>query len=235
MPRQLGSQTRVAELRRIFRSDQKQLIDAFIARLCVLYEDLRIELFAISADGIPLLDILDPAEENSEPQNRGKYRRYYFLRRSIGTLYEFAEGLRLLGNRPELAQVLATSDADITALWNEAINFFRSKERIIEQVRNDIGGHFGSKAAIYAVAKLTPEAVGKVELRYDRQRLRVGFRLNFAGDIAATAFVRHLPGATVQEKVENFMQGVLAEGYSHATNSADVLAALHLWPRFGHL
>jgi hypothetical protein len=64
----------------MFRSDQKQLIDAFIARLCVLYEDLRIELFAISADSIPLLDVLDPAEENTEKQGRGKNRRYYFLR-----------------------------------------------------------------------------------------------------------------------------------------------------------
>lgn len=57
----LRTQTRIAELRRIFRSNQKRLLDAYIARLCVLYEDLRIELFAISADSIPNLDVLDPA------------------------------------------------------------------------------------------------------------------------------------------------------------------------------
>ena len=56
MPKKLQSQIRVAELRRVFRSDEEQLVDAHIARLCVLYEDLRIELKGVSAASIPLLD-----------------------------------------------------------------------------------------------------------------------------------------------------------------------------------
>lgn len=234
MPRQVSSQTRVGELRRVFRADQKQPFDAFIARLCVLYEDLRIELFAISADSIPPLDTLDPAEENAEKQEIGKYRRNYFLRRSIGTLYEFAEGLRLLEGCPEFASILATSDTETAAVWTGAIAFFRSKESLIKQVRHDIGGHFGSKAAIYAVANLSPKAVSKVQLTYRGPNRRCDPRLHFAGDIAASAFLRHLPGATVHEQVERFLKGVLVEGYRHATNSVQVLLALILWPRFGH-
>jgi hypothetical protein len=128
MPRRLRSQTRIAELRRVFRSDQEQLVDAYIARLCVLYEDLRVELRAVSAPSIPLLDILDPADAHTEAQNVGAYRRHYFLRRSISTLYEFAEGLRLLGDCPEFATILATADQQTAALWDKGIAFFHSQE-----------------------------------------------------------------------------------------------------------
>jgi hypothetical protein len=236
MPGRLSTQTRIAELRRIFRSDQKRLLDAYIARLCVLYEDLRIELFAISADSIPNLDVLDPATEFAEKKEIGKYRRYYFLRRSIGTLWEFAEGLRLLEGCPEFASVVPPSDVEIAGLWKAGADFFQSNEHLLKQVRNDIGGHFGSKAARYAVENLGSTATSKIEMIHHAQKPgRPEFRLNFAGELAASAFVRHLPGATVEEQVETFFQDVLVQGYRHATSSVHVLATLHLWPRFGHL
>ena len=233
----LSTQTRIAELRRVLRSDQKRLIDAQVARLCVLYEDLRIELFAISAESIPLLDVLEPVEENTNKEDVGKYRRHYFLRRSIGTLYEFAEGLRLLAGCPELALLLSTSDADVAEPWSAAVAFFHSKELAIRRVRHDIGGHFGSKAAIYAVENLSPMTTGKIEVRHDyaSAKPRLEFRFHFAGNIAASAFLKHLPGETVQEQVETFMKDTLVEGYHHAMKSVQVLAALYLWPRFGHL
>jgi hypothetical protein len=232
MSRRLRSTTRVAELRRIFRSDEKRLIDAYIARLCVLYEDLRIELFAISADSIPRLDILDPADENSESQNIGKYRRNYFLRRSVGTLYEFAEGLRLLAKCTEFSELMATFDTETAELWKRGIDFFRSKEQLIRDVRHDIGGHFGSKAAIYAVRNLSPK-VGKIEFRYDVRNLPSDPRLHFAGEIAASAFLRHLPGVSVEQQVGGFIKNVLVEGYRHAANCVQIILVLHLWPRFG--
>ena len=231
-----STQTRIAELRRIFRSDQKRLVDAYIARLCVLYEDLRIELFAISADSIPKLDVLDPATEFAEKKEIGKYRRYYFLRRSIGTSWEFAEGLRLLEGCPEFGSVVPLSDIEIAALWKAGADFFQSNEPLLKQVRNDIGGHFGSKAARYAVENLGSTATGKIELIHHAQKPgRPEFRLNFAGELAGSAFVRHLPGASIEEQVETFMQKILVEGYRHASQAVHVLAALYLWPRFGNI
>src|SRR6185295_17600985 len=60
-------------------------ISARIARVCVLYEDLRIEVLAMAEKRISRLD-----------QNGDRFRRLYFLRRSIASLFEFAEALRLL-------------------------------------------------------------------------------------------------------------------------------------------
>ena len=51
-----------------------------LAQMSMLYEDLRIETFALtaSAEEVKLLDYLDP-----------RYRVLYFLRRSIAALLEF--------------------------------------------------------------------------------------------------------------------------------------------------
>jgi hypothetical protein len=151
-------------------------------------------------------------------------------------LWEFAEGLRLLEGCPEFTSVVPPSDVEIAALWKAGVDFFQSNERILKQVRNDIGGHFGSKAAIFAVENLGSTVTSKIEIIHHAQKPgRPEFRFNFAGELAASAFVRHLHGATIEEQVETFMQKILVEGYHHASQSVHVLAAVYLWPRFGHL
>jgi hypothetical protein len=117
-------------------------------------------------------------------------------------------------------------------MWSSATDFFHSKRDLIQKVRNDIGGHFGAKAAIYAVQNLSPEAVGKIEIGYVQDGPRDP-QLHFAGEIAASAFLRHLPGASVEQQVVFFMRDVLVEGYRHAKECAQVLLVLNLWPRFG--
>jgi hypothetical protein len=209
------------------------LIDAFIARLCVLYEDLRIEVFAIKASNIHELDVLDPAGESTDVLAVGKYRKNYFLRRSVGTLSEFAEGLRLLDDDRDFRKMAASLDRDLETLWKTSVNFFDSKEELINNIRNDIGGHFGCKAAIYAVSNLLPDAIGKIEFIYDHHNVPRDPRLHFAGEIAATASLRHLSGATAEEKVAGFIKDLIVEAYRHAAQSVHVLVALYLWPRFG--
>ena len=114
-----------------------------------------------------------------------------------------------------------------------ATDFFRSNERLIQSVRNDIGGHFGSKAAIYAVPNLSTGAMGTVDMLYDAQNLPRPPQLRFVGEIAAAAFIRHLPGTGAGEQVGGFMNDVLAPGYRHATECVHILAVLYLFPRFG--
>ncbi len=58
-------------------------------------------------------------------------------------------------------------------------------------------------------------------------------RLNFAGEIAATAFVRRLRGTTVVDKVESLFKNVLIPAYGHATDAVKMIVSSHLWHRFG--
>jgi hypothetical protein len=48
--------------------------------------------------------------------------------------------------------------------WSEAGIFFASNESLLKQVRNDVGGHFGSAAALYAVDNFEPLAASSLEL-----------------------------------------------------------------------
>jgi hypothetical protein len=229
-----GSEVRTAPLLAVFNSDRKRLLDAHLARLCVLYEDLRIETFAISADSIAKLDVLDPLDENSEDLARvGRYRRNYFLRRSIGTLFEFAEGLRLLNECPDFSLIKADFDAYVRGIWAEATDFFQQNEGLIKEIRNDIGGHFGLPAAQFAVENLNVDAVGKIEVILDEDRRPRDPRLHFAGEIAASAMCKRLPGHDLHEEMGDLIKNRVAEGYRQATMCVQALVALHLWPRFG--
>lgn len=97
---ELKSTTRFGTLSSIFESHSKDMLPAIVARLAVLYEDLRIELLAVSTLDIPVLDVTDK-----------EYRRNYFLRRSIATLWEFAEGFRQLNGCSEFSRIKLTFDA----------------------------------------------------------------------------------------------------------------------------
>ena len=207
----MQSQSRHGLLNRVFRHDEKQPVDAFIARAAVLYEDLRIEREGIFAESIQALDVLYPSDEETvDPHKVGLYRRNYFLRRSICTLYEFCETITKLDGfagfeRVRREMLTRGADARCRPRWDEAVAFFRRNEARIKEVRHDVGGHFGEKAARWAVQHLQNDAVGHIE----RANTPKGkdLRLYFAGEIVATAIYRNLSTSKSNSIVdfENFV------------------------------
>lgn len=133
----LKSRTRSKELSRVLPESE---LNTRVARLVVLFEDLRIETNAIIAKSIKRLDYIDDA-----------YRRTYFLRRSIATLLEFKGALTRLDQLPDFREIKNTFNAEDKKQWEAAINFFNNDIDPIKFARNDIGGHFQEEAARYAV------------------------------------------------------------------------------------
>jgi hypothetical protein len=85
---------RRAKLRKLFPGDLDKLTNSRIARLCVLFEDLRIEITGLC---LPRPGLEDTRGLVARFDVAGyKLRELYFLRRSIATCFEFAEALRLL-------------------------------------------------------------------------------------------------------------------------------------------
>ena len=207
---------RMRELMEVFPSGHGEMVHAHIVRLAVLYEDLRIELYAIAEPSMPILDGTDE-----------RYRKNYFLRRSIATLVEFAETVRLLNECDEFQSIKEGFDKDIRPYWDKAVRFFQRHEQFFKRVRNDIGGHFGSGAATFAVKSLSPEAVGKLEVRKDET-----VRLHFVGELVATATLRHLFGSSNQHKFQRLLRRTLL-GFRHATRCSHCVTVGYLWERFG--
>jgi hypothetical protein len=160
-----------------------------------------------------------------------RYRINYFLRRSIGTWSEYAEAVRLLDALPEFATIKTRFSRPEQALWTKAVRFFRAHESFIKGIRNDIGGHFGSKAAEFAVANFQPDARGKFELvRYDSETLEM--RPAFVGEIAATALHRQLSKSRSADRYKRMFR-IIKVGWRYGTSCTQLLALRDLWDRFG--
>lgn len=195
------------------------IVSGHVARLVVLYEDLRIEAYGFSSKPIKTLELID------------KYRSIYFLRRSIVTLREFAEACRLLNDCTDFQNKKALFDRDSMIKWDEATLFFREQEDLLNLVRNDLGGHFGLPAAKYAVENIKSRIPAKLELSFG-PRERVNVKFHFAGEIAATAFCRHLAGPTSRAKLNKLVSETLVPGFKHATDLMSPIVDLFILPRF---
>jgi hypothetical protein len=116
------------------------------------------------------------------------------VRRSIGTIREFAQALRLINDDPDFQPNALKYVEEAKATWDSAITFFEKNESLLRAIRNDIGGHFGHRAALNALDKLRPDAYSSIELVDGRE-----LRLQFAGELAASALLRHLQNDDIKE------------------------------------
>jgi hypothetical protein len=102
---------------------------------------------------------------------------------------------------------------------------------VISDIRNDVGGHFGTAAARYAVAEINPRFRTEVTIRFnDKGGVRLG--LPFAAEIASTAILRHLRGSNTDEKLQFFL-GLMDGFVTYAVLAVHFLTANSLFPRLG--
>jgi hypothetical protein len=166
------------------------------------------------------------------------------LRRSIATLLEFRGSLIKLSRTQEFkveksstfqqgASITRKSQRELFDMVSDALAFFEDHHSLLKNLRNAVGGHFNDAAAAQATAHVQPDAVGKLEITFDTVRRGGGAKLHYAAEIAATAFVKSLPGIKPHQEEINDAIGMIRDGYAHATKSAHALIILFLWERFG--
>jgi hypothetical protein len=224
------TRTRWPKLKKLSPSGSEADANARIARICVLFEDLRIELIG--------LDLLAPSVIDSSAQDTHfdvagyRLRRIYFLRRSIGTCCEFAEALRLLNETDAFQPILANFGQPAHAAWRESVQYFRDHERLWREIRNDVGGHFGEAAARFAVENFLNDAFGSLEIRWDDRSESGDCVLAFASEIAATGLLKRLPEPTLEGRTNGLFTRVV-DAYGQAIRAVHCLVREHLWPRTG--
>lgn len=211
---------RVRELREVFGHVSASNFEAIVARLAVLYEDMRIELFGISEKSISSLDTLGV-----------NYRRIYFLRKSISTLLEFVDAIGQLQRCPEFGTVSAEFTPEVRKNWEKSAAFFNRNEDRLRLVRNDTGGHFGLDAARYASQNLPSGSVDRIE-RVEPFSKSGRVLLHFSGELVATAMLRHVWGLDRDHKSRHLVRLALV-GYRHATRCVLYVVICYLWDKFG--
>ena len=227
--RPMRTRSRYVKLHRLFPSGVDKQLNARIARLCVLYEDLRIEVTGLL---IPQRNGVDERCSCAEFDAGGFMNRaLYFLRRSICTSSEFAEAIRMLNAAPGFKELVSGLPTANQREWCRAVEYFSSKEGLWKKIRNDVGGHFGNAAAVYAVTHGQPDASGRIELQMTNGG-KEGAVLGFASEIAATALLRHLPSERPEEKPRALFEEVQT-AFRYAVRAVEYVVAVYLWKRSG--
>jgi len=194
-------------------------LNALVASLCVLFEDLRIELAGQVEKNLGGLD--ECGEEA---------RRFYFLRRSIATLHEFAATLYEIDALPSFQPIKKAFDTTALRHWTRSVAYFTKHSGYIARVRNNVGAHFGRKAATIAISNLLPDSVGSLEVVFTVRG--GGGKLHFAHELVATGTLRHIPGASSTARARKLVRHALVS-YRKATWAVDCIAVFHLWNKFG--
>lgn len=212
---------RSASLRSVFPDDD---MHAQSVRLLVLFEDLKIETSGINKRKMPSLSTT----------NDSQYPQRYFLRRAIATVDECANCMIVLNKDPQFKRVKQqTFSEDARVTWEAAISVCRKKSDVwlIKSIRNDVGGHFGVKAARRAVNSLKEGTRGSIDYRLDLRKPRQIIDCNFVGEITARAFVQDRdknPEEEFRKLVKVFVRA------QEAISKAIVyLIYGYVWPRLG--
>ena len=213
---------RFGRLNQIFNSGNPSKFDFQIARLSVLLEDLRVEHGGLSANS------LDGLDDAGEP-----YRRLYFLRRSLATLFEFDQALLQIDAMPQFDEfVRARLSPRNLRFWIQGIHSFQKHRDTLCKLRHNIGGHFAEGASKVAVRAFTKENVGSIKIVF-QQGGGAGVVCTFAGEVAAAAFGDLLIyGSTTQSKLTRLMR--ITNGlYRAAIQNTFCIAEAYLWDQFG--
>ncbi len=208
---------RVKPIDSVFRRGSEY--DAKIARVSVLYEDLRLENIAASEAELPRLD-----------GSGREFRQLYFIRRSIGTVREFAEAIAMLDSDEEFKALKAGFDADATRTWSKGVRFFARWNRYLRDVRNDVGGHFGYPPARFAIDNLSDGPV-VFEYSIDHANRKANVRLKFASEIVAIGMRRHPRAESSKDHFRLLFRLALA-AFGRAAGCARLLAVYDLRVRF---
>jgi hypothetical protein len=211
--------TRHGDLNLVFKNGDSPLLNQ-IAALCILFEDLETEIAALKSTE----QVVDHA--------RQQQRQFYYVRRSLITLYEFRGRLIDICRDPDFTR----AEGGLSELNRESIKEarrFLTKNDVLRRYRNDFGAH------------ITPEAIGKA-IKYigvgafssmSHRSSDDGFflELPFANDLFRAAFASSLTtdASGLEEKMGNAFEKII-EGLQHAQNATFALLSGFIWDRFGY-
>ena len=223
MPPEVQSHER--NLREVFWAGDRDLA-VQVARLSVLFEDLRLESTAARHMGpIPQVD------------TSGKnFRYFYFLRRMLVTLDEFASALNQINANAAWKTIRKRFDKDTGRRWDAAVKYFGRNRPKWSNQRNQIGGHILESAARFAIENLKETATGKIEIVMDLDEQKGGIRLLYAEEIVAMNLRAALgPGQHTDEEVAkcvNELFTVMMTAVNEAAKAVHVIAVVYVVGRF---
>ena len=206
---------------RVFRwsSENELEMHVQLSRLCVLYEDLKIEFAGAEAETLGSLDRTDATT-----------RRFYFVRRILATLTEIEQAIAKLNGNKDFQTAKNGFKPENLKSWDDAVGFFAKEHAFLKNWRNDLGGHFHDSAAKYAIENIHPDTLGVIEIY--RRGNDVDAKLKFAYELVAVAMTKNKQATQPEKEFLEQTFTFLKEAATHALNAGQVVIAEYIVPRF---
>ena len=206
----------------MFKEGESELLNG-IARLSVLYEELRLE--------IEELRLVDSRRKEAGIIDGDDFRVVYFIRRALVTLIEFRRVLTAIRKCPEFKRELPF----ISKLEAEEIlpadQYFQRHGERIKELRNGFGAHVQPAAVEFATKHLS-NAFGKITVKRSCG-WTLGLECHFAADLVAGAVTSKLMSrADAKEELAKAME-TISEGFTQVQTATGALVYAFLWDRFG--
>ena len=215
--RHIKSQTFCRSLRRMFRfgNAEEEQLQIQAIRLYVLYEDMKLEF-----EGAAAVDLSELEGTNLET------RRFYFVRRAFGTLFEISGALQALDKNAVFTKLKAEMSPGNAKTWDQGLKFFRAEHEYLKGFRNDVGGHFLDDAARFGLNNLE-DTVECFELY--RRGNGADMKLKFAYYFVAQALMRQKgQHISVEDYLTKRAYPFLFEATHHAIHTVQAFAIAHL-------
>jgi len=138
---------RIVKLRKWF--PPRDPLAAKIARMCILREDLLIEMQGVYTEDVTELD-----------EHSAEFRRMYFLRNLIRSLTELSAAIQTLLTNQEFKRLLGQQPKPLKEAFHKAAAVIGAAHILVRDVRNDICGHVREAAVQEALERIDAEAFG---------------------------------------------------------------------------
>lgn len=172
----IRSHVRVVKLRKWFPPTDP--LAAPIARLCILREDIAIEMQGVYQQEIAKLD-----------GHSSAWRKIYFLRNMVRTLMEMDSAIHSLRSNSEFVSLLATQTTSVQEEFGELFKAMEAAHASIKHTRNTICGHVKHAAVQQALEGMHDSRWGFLDL--DRKLGKTHYK--FAAEIATEILVLGVP------------------------------------------
>ncbi|MFO0774077.1 MAG: hypothetical protein U0172_05360 [Nitrospiraceae bacterium] len=170
-----------------------------IARLCVLREDLYLELEGIDEDPIATLDACSRA-----------WRTTYFFRNITRTLLEIRSAVERLKMEQSFLLDLSRQPRPLSEALTDLTSSLIRAHGHIKRLRNDLAGHLQHSAIEGALHQLTPDTKGLFQIGNTWQDMHYKFALEFI----SAAMLRHVEFQEAEQEWRKILQATLEAGYS---------------------
>ncbi|MBZ5697726.1 MAG: hypothetical protein LAN18_04190 [Acidobacteriia bacterium] len=168
-----GAYVRTVVLRKWFPPHDP--LAAKIARLCILREDLLLEMHGLRTEDIEELDGLSPM-----------FRKMYFLRNLARTQMELSSALHNLLCNAEFKALLAKQSVGVRAKFTSVAATLGKAHSVLKDMRNDIGGHVLESAVQAALERISWDSFAFLDIGPVAHLTHYGF----AGELAAEMLLK---------------------------------------------